>query len=145
MTNPTRLLRILFMASLATPACLAAIMETGLLSIDPITDDGSRYVFNIVAVGLTLACIPLALRMFTLPLPRRQAKASVTGYVRWAVMRIAVLTIPLNFDVIAYYWLGRYATCGWMALMVAVMFMFVWPSDGRMYYERETAYPQDEQ
>ena len=120
-------------------------METEMLTIEPVSDDGVRYIVNIAAVALTLICIPLALRLFTMPKPRRQGAASIVGYVRWACVRIALLAIPLFYDVAAYYCLGRYATCGWMAMMVAVMFMFVWPSDGRMRYERETVYPQDEQ
>ncbi len=145
MTNPTRFLRILFSATLLTPLAFIAINETNMLTIEPVTDEGLRYIVNIIAVALTLACIPMALRLFTMPKPRRQGAASVNGYVRWAAIRIALLAVPLFYDVATYYCLGHYATCGWMAMMVAVMFLFVWPSDGRMRYERETAYPQDEQ
>ena len=144
MRNPTLFLRICYVSIFITAACVILLFEGGMLTPPHIADDASRYVLNIVGVALTLALLPLGLKVFTLSLPRRQGAASVGGYVRWAVVRLTLLSVPLYFNILAFYLLDRYATCGWMALMAAVMFMFVWPSDGRMRYERATAYPQDE-
>ena len=144
MQHPTRFLRILYICIILTAVLFAFIFESQMLQYTPLTDDNARYVFNLVAVALTLTMLPLALKIFTFSLPRRQGAASVIGYVRWSVVRLAALSLPLYFDTVSFYLLDRYATCGWMALMVAVMFLFVWPSDGRMRYERQTIYPNEE-
>lgn len=144
MNNPTRLLRFCFICIFITAAMAILIFESGLIQLQPLADDQSRYIFNIVAVALTLIMLPLAMKLLRLSLPRRQAAASQQGYIKWAVIRLDLLSIPLYFNIVGYYLLDRYATCGWLAMMAAVMSPFVWPSDGRMRYERETVYPNSE-
>lgn len=144
MRNPTTFLRLCFAGIFITAAIAVGIFESGMLATGIIADEGSRYVFNIIGVSLTLLLLPLGLKLLTFSLPKRQSAASVAGYLQWAVLRLDMLAIPLYFNLVGYYLLGHYATCGWLAMMAAVMFAFVWPSDGRMRYERATAYPQDE-
>ena len=144
MNRPTLFLRICYIATLLSAVLFILLVESELLQMPTINDESSHYIVNIVAVALTLALLPLALHIFSFSLPRRQSRQSVTSYVRWSVIRIALLSVPLYFNTLAYYVFDKYASCGWMAMMSAVLFLLVWPSDGRMRHERETAYTQDE-
>ena len=144
MRNPTLVLRLSFACIFLTAALVIGLFESGLLTYTTIDGYEPRYVVGIVGVGLTLALLPLALKLLTFALPRHQASASVGGYVRWSLVRQALLALPMCFNLVCYYLLGRHATSGWMAMMAAVMFCFVWPTDGRMRYERASDYPTSE-
>ena len=138
MQNTTTFLRIIFCGELLTPAILAAIFETDMLPAGAIAvDEVQEYVFSMCSVILTLISIPLALKLMTFKHVRAQVQQSEQNYRTWALLRIVLLGTPLIYNLLMYYLLSFNTSCGYMALICAVSFFFIWPSDGKMRYERE--------
>jgi len=49
----------------------------------------------------------------------------------------SALWVALTYNLIMYYLLDFNTTCGYLALMTLVAYIFVWPSDERMESECE--------
>ena len=139
------LLRCVFGANLATAAIIAILYET--LLIEPgllVGNDEASYWFGICGIGLLLICIPLALKLMSFKRIKAAVKESAKAYQTWSIMRLALLEGPLLFNTLAYYLLGCEPKFGYMALMIVVAHLFVWPSLDKMNYERELNYDQEE-
>lgn len=86
---------------------------------------------------MIIILLPLALRLMKFKRVKESVAQSEQNYERWALIRIVLLGIPLLYNVLCYYLTGCEPTYGYMALMAAVCFLFIWPSRDKMEYERE--------
>lgn len=141
MSRHIRLLRGLFCVIVITALALVVIFETSMAEGGQVAEnDVAKYWMGIGGVAMVLAGVPLAMRMMRFEAVRRSIAASPTGYLRWSILRLALLYVPLTFNVLAYYMTGCEATYAYLALIVAVAMLFVWPSRGKAEYECQTEY-----
>ena len=144
--NTIKFLRAIFFCELLTAALLAAIFETGMLDNSQLAEPAGRaYLLEIAGVALTVASIPLAMKLMHFETVRRAIKDNEANYRTWSSVRLILLYASLGYNLLMYYLLGFDVTCGYLALMTVVAFFFVWPSRGRMEYECKLSYPQNEQ
>lgn len=130
-------LRLFYFFVLAIAALVALAYELGFATVGALDiPPHVHYVFEIAAVCLTLVFIPLALKFFTIRGIRQRIVRSERQYEALSMVRIAMLATPLHFNLSHYYLLDLDTTCGYLALMTAVTFLFIWPSRDRMEDER---------
>lgn len=131
-------LRTIYCTGLLIAVCIAVIFETGLFPEGSVaTNEVLHYWLSLVGVGMTIILLPLALRLMKFGFVKKSVVASETNYMRWSIIRIAMLCVPLLYNLICYYATGCEPTFIYMALMAAVCFLFIWPSNDKMMYERE--------
>ncbi|MBP3828965.1 MAG: hypothetical protein ILA06_01495 [Bacteroidaceae bacterium] len=150
--NITKTLRYVFVGQLLSAVLIAVAGETGWLPIGSLSGDDQRtYVLSIVGVALAIIGLPLALKLMHLHYVRTDiwgddhdndngndvAAPWQSGYTKWSIVRMSLLWLSLLFNLIMYYLLGYNTTCGYLALMTVVAYLFVWPSDDRMQAERD--------
>lgn len=131
-----RILRTTYCLAIIAAVLLAIIFETGLLLIGTRAyDSQTNYICEMIGVVNTVLGIWLALKFMAFGKVKEALKEQPSKYFRFSALRIKILTIPLIYDTAAYYLLGEDATLGYLALMTAVGFLFIWPSMGKMEYE----------
>lgn len=138
------LLRCVYFTNLTTAIIIALLFE--MLFFEPgllAGNEEASYWFGICGIGLLLVCIPLALKLMNFKHIKVAVKESTKAYQTWSIMRLALLEGPLLFNTLAYYLLGCEPKFGYMALMIIVAHLFVWPSLDKMNYERELSYDQE--
>ena len=100
--------------------------------------DGARFVVQTVAILLSLAVVPLSLRLFSLPHVRadllRRRAAALKG---WGTLRLLMLGTILIGNTLLYYMLGYEPAFGYLAIITALVLPFVVPTMKRC--EAETA------
>ena len=154
--NITKILRYAFVGQLLIAALIAIAGEAEWLPIGALSDDGQRtYVLSIIGVALAIIGIPLAMKLMHLHYVRKhiwpeQENASTTRdelndntssswqprYSTWSHVRMGLLWLSLLYNLLMYYLLDYNTTCGYLALMTVVAYVFIWPSDERMQAER---------
>lgn len=130
-------LRFFYIAILACAAVVALLYETDIATVGLIsTTPTVRYTLEIVCVFAALVLIPLSLKLLSLKPIRQRIVRSERDYERWSFMRLAMLATALHLNLSQYYMMELDTTCGYLALMTVVTFLFVWPSRERMEDER---------
>lgn len=87
---------------------------------------------------LTLACAYLALRLFRFNKVKDElVRLKATALKRWALLRLAILGVPLLTNTILYYAYMR-PTFGYMAIILLLALPFVYPSHDRCLSETES-------
>lgn len=143
--NITTILRFTFISQLLTSAIIAFLGEIGWLPTGLLDDGGKQsYLLSMIGVALTIVGLPIALKLLHFSAVRSQVKNNVRLYFKWSVVRLAILYVPLAYNILMYYFLGFNVTCGYLALMTLVGYLFVWPSRGRMESECEMVYEEDD-
>lgn len=141
-----KILRITYIVSLLTAAIITVLGETGLMPSGVLDlDPQETYIIEIVCALFTIVCIPLAMKLLNFKRVREQVKGNPQRYTAWSIIRISMLQTPLILCLLMYYLMGFDTNCAYLALMVLVAYVFIWPSRGRMEYECELSYPQNEQ
>ena len=131
-------LRSVYAAQLLSPLMLVGIFETELQEPGSLVgNDVLTYAMNMVGVVLVLCGILLGLKLMTFQRVKARIHDSLQDYYSYSLCRLALLGTPLLYNTLAYYLLGCEPTCGYLALMCVVAFMFVWPSKDKMRYERD--------
>ena len=98
-------------------------------------EKNAEFVIAAVMELVTLAAIPLTLRMFKLSNVKRSiGNTGSLGLCKWGTVRIFLLGLPLVLNTILYY-LFMSTTFGYMAIIVLLCFPFIFPSMGRCNYE----------
>ena len=138
-------LRHYYFAMLAVVAGFAILYETdllpsGRLSLDP----AEAYIVQIFSILFTLVAIPVALKFLHFSRIRERIHESEEEYFKWSLYRMGILTAVLQQNTIFYYELGFEVFHGYLALMSVVPFLFIWPSEDKMNYERQITYDKDE-
>ena len=128
-------LQAVYITVLVTAALLAWCFENGMLTIDWTPDDSQDYILEMIGFALTIGWIPLALKMFTFQRIRTIIQCNEPKYRTWSIIRITLLATGLIYNTFMYYLLSCDVTCGYLALMVVVAMLFIWPSRSRMEHE----------
>ena len=131
---------ILFWLFLAAPAVLYVCgdvmdMDFGLLSK---ASQEERFVVTTVMILLTLALVPLSLRLFKF---RRVAEDLIArkekALRKWGKIRMTTLGLLLFGNTLLYYLYGFEPAFGYLALVVLLTMPFVFPTMGRCIAETE--------
>lgn len=130
--------RFLYISELLLAACTAILFETHLLPSGIIAPSPSQaYTLQIVFLLLTIVIIPLSLKLLHFSPIRAQIHASGQSYATWSTIRLVLLGGLLLMNLIMYYLIGFDTSYGYLALMAVVPFLFIWPSEEKMAYERQ--------
>ncbi|MCR4993948.1 MAG: hypothetical protein K6A32_00990 [Bacteroidales bacterium] len=132
-----KILRYVYIALLVYAALLAIGFETNVLEAGVLAgDDLITYWLSLASVAHIIVLLPVALRLMKFKRVQRAIAENDTMYLRWGLVRLLLLGGALLFNTLTYYLLGFYPTCGYLALMALVAFLFVWPSKDNMTYEQ---------
>ena len=128
-------LKIIFWTSIAVSLILVLLFETDILLSGALADNvGGQFTVVTITELLTVCSIPLALHMFRFKKIRKEIKEG--HYYKWALVRLSLLAILLVINTLLYYIYVNVAF-GYMAIIVLISMVFVYPSETRM--KNETA------
>lgn len=106
-----------------------------------------EYVATLSAVCATMVLVPLALKLMSLKPVRASwlsgGSAAERNYVRWSLVRLALLFLVIFPNVCLYYmlWDSSFGCC---ALIGVLASLFCWPSQERWARETEPVAPDEE-
>ena len=141
MKNVKNTLTVLLWTVLALALIVVVLFETDVLMFGYYAGSGEQAEFLLTTMMelLTLAVIPLALKLFKFPrvhadLVSRKAEALR----KWGLLRLLMLLVPLLVNTLLYY---AYANVvfGYMAIILVIVLPFVYPSMERCQSETEEA------
>lgn len=141
MKNVKNTLTVLLWTVLALALIVVVLFETDLLMFGYYAGSGEQAEFLLTTMMelLTLAVIPLALKLFKFPrvhadLVSRKAEALR----KWGLLRLLMLLVPLLVNTLLYYAYANVAF-GYMAIILVIVLPFVYPSMERCQSETEEA------
>ena len=129
-------LTALFCIAVAVAVIIMVAYETDCLVAGDFADDRfaqTEFVITAIMELLTIAAIPLALRLFKM-LGNKVNDACTLW--RYGALRMAMLLVPLWANTILYY-LFMNATFGYMAIITLIAMAFVYPTTDRCIAETE--------
>lgn len=130
-------LKITYWSSLCGSLLFAAIVHFLLLSGDEQVEemDETLFIFQTVSVMITLFNVPVSLKLmkFKFVAQRLQARPE-ESYRTYSLVRIILLSGTLLFNVVCYY-LYPMVSFVYLALIVLVAFLFIYPSESRLHSE----------
>lgn len=100
-------------------------------------EERAVYLAQTISILITLGCIPLALKLFSLKYVERRLReggSNLTVYRGWCEVRIALLAFPLIINLLLYYLIMEVSSA-YCALIVVLAMLFCWPSESRLNYE----------
>ena len=134
-------LTVLLWTVLALALIVVVLFETDVLMFGYYAGSGEQAEFLLTTMMelLTLAVIPLALKLFKFPrvhadLVSRKAEALR----KWGLLRLLMLLVPLLVNTLLYYAYANVAF-GYMAIILVIVLPFVYPSIERCQSETEEA------
>lgn len=83
---------------------------------------------------LTICCIPIALRLLKFAAVCRALERGIKEYVRWAAVRIALISVPMMVNTWAYYQFVNVAFA-YMAIIGMLSLLLVYPTRSRYLHE----------
>lgn len=116
-----------FWGMIIVPVITAVLYETDMLLAGDFAGNGyesTEFIVTIVMELLTLAAIPLALRLFKMAGDKICDEVSL---MRFSLIRLAILLGPLWGNTLLYY-LFMNATFGYMAIITLIAMAFVYPA-----------------
>lgn len=141
MKNVKNTLTVLQWTVLALALIVVVLFETDVLMFGYYAGSGEQAEFLLTTMMelLTLAVIPLALKLFKFPrvhadLVSRKAEALR----KWGLLRLLMLLVPLLVNTLLYYAYANVAF-GYMAIILVIVLPFVYPSMERCQSETEEA------
>ena len=134
-------LTVLLWTVLALALIVVVLFETDVLMFGYYAGSGEQAEFLLTTMMelLTLAVIPLSLKLFKFPrvhadLVSRKAEALR----KWGLLRLLMLLVPLLVNTLLYYAYANVAF-GYMAIILVIVLPFVYPSMERCQSETEEA------
>lgn len=116
------LIVLLFEADIILPGIIAS-------------DQTMQYVLLMLMELLTIACIPLALKFFSMKsVKKRLVAGGNSTLLLFGTLRLAMLGSPVVVNALLYY-LSLSATFGYLAILGALCLAFVYPSESRCLNE----------
>ena len=108
------------------------------MAVRSAASEQERFVVSTVMILLTLALVPLSLRLFkfsrvSADLLNRKEKALC----KWGMIRMTTLGLLLFVNTMLYYFYGFEPSFGYLALVVLLTMPFVFPSMSRCVAETE--------
>lgn len=126
------LLRLCFCGELLTAALIVLIFESGLLPAGELAHDAQAiYLAEMAGVCLTIISIPLAMKFMKFTAVRKALTARPQSYTTYSLLRLMILSVPLLVNTLFYYMTGFDATLGYLAIIMLIPYLFVWPSRAR--------------
>ena len=135
MKRTKKILQLLFWIPIAVAFIMVAAFETdvvlpGFLAGNEVTE----YYVTVALELLTVAGLPLALRLFKFAAVRRRLVADGSRYTGFAAIRLSVVSGLMLANTILYY-LFMQTTFGYMAIICLISMAFVFPSESRCQSE----------
>ena len=128
-----------YLLGLFLAAAIYVIMEFMDLGFDVSAGklpDRENFVFSTVMILITLAIIPTALRLFKFRCVARNFEDdAIAALQKWGSIRIVMLAGVLLINLIMYYFFGHEPVYGYLAIMVLISMVFIFPSMRRCYAE----------
>lgn len=136
MKKVQRLLLGILIATCILVVVMAVLFEFDVLPsgiLEP--EKKTEYLVAIVLEIATICVIPLALRLFKFgKIHRSLVKGKEKALARWGTLRLLLLCVPLVANAICY-WLFMSPTFAYMAIMLFICLLFIFPSMERCVVE----------
>ena len=136
MKKVIRTLKYLFSLILLVTLLLVLVFESelllpGFILVESKVDFVIKYIMEL----MTIIIIPLSLRLFKFKsVERKLATKKQHALLRWGVLRIIMLGIPMIINAILYY--GFLAVeFGYLSIILLISMIFIYPSKDKCYYE----------
>lgn len=136
MKKVIRILKYLFSLILLVTLLLVLVFESelllpGFILVESKVDFVIKYIMEL----MTIIIIPLSLRLFKFKsVERKLATKKQHALLRWGVLRIIMLGIPMIINTILYY--GFLAVeFGYLSIILLISMIFIYPSKDKCYYE----------
>lgn len=134
-------LRIEYLVLVGLALLMVVLYEGGWWEAGSDSEYGTtEYVWEMAGVLLMIGLVPMALKLLSLKWVRRQISCDrpewQRSYRRWSEVRLALLAVPLLWNLSVYYQLMNSTSSG-CAVIAGIALLFCWPSVARM--EQETA------
>ena len=102
-------------------------------------EDRIVYLAQTLSILITLGCIPLALKLFSIDFIRKRLSVKndsnrLVAYRFWSEVRMCLLVFPLIVNLLLYY-LTMEISSAYCALIVVLAMLFCWPSEVRLVNE----------
>lgn len=112
--------------------------EADVLSTGALADyKNAEFVLLSLMELLTVVCIPVALRLFKIRRVAAELSADAPkAMLGWGLLRMMMLGIPMFVNTLLYYMFWQ-TTFGYMAIILLISMVFVYPSMGRCLYETQ--------
>lgn len=136
MNNTIKKLKTIFFLELAVALLIVVLYESDVLPAGCFTQHStSEFVLLTVMELLTVILIPLALRLFKFKkIATDLSERKQAALVRWGTIRIEMLAMPLLANTLLYY-LYMSTTFGYMAIILLICMVFIYPSKDKCYFE----------
>lgn len=136
MNNTIKILKTIFYLELVTALLIVVLYESDVLPAGCFTQHStSEFVLLTVMELLTVILIPLALRLFKFKkIAADLSERKQAALVRWGTIRIEMLAMPLLANTLLYY-LYMSTTFGYMAIILLICMVFIYPSKDKCYFE----------
>lgn len=122
-----------FVGIVTAVVVIVLFFETGILEEGILVDSNSHVEFAFTAVMelLTIAMIPLALKLFKFKRVEAQLQTEhEVALCKWGVLRLAMLELPLMLNTLLYY-LFLNTSFGYMAIILLLCLAFVFPTKAK--------------
>ena len=131
MKETRNILSALFALICAVALCLyvgGEFMDMDIAVFSDVTDE-TRFVLQTVAILLSLAVVPLSLKLFSFPKVRADLQErKAVALKKWGTLRLLMLGVILIGNTLLYYLLGYEPAFGYLAIITALVMPFVVPT-----------------
>lgn len=127
----------LLWAFVAVALTTVVLFETGVLEFGfyAASSEQAEFLLTTMMELLTLAVIPLALKMFKFGRVKKDLLSRKADALRkWGMLRLLMLLVPLVVNTLLYYMYAN-TTFGYMAIILVIVLPFVYPSMNRCLAE----------
>ena len=101
-------------------------------------DSKTQFVFSTMMILMTLACIPLGLRLFKFKKVASEIKEQgIPALQKWSVIRMVLIGNLLVINTMLYYFFGFEPAYGYLAIVVLLTMPFILPTMNRCKTELE--------
>ena len=137
MKQVRNMLCALLWAFVAVALTTVVLFETGVLEFGfyAASSEQAEFLLTTMMELLTLAVIPLALKMFKFGRVKKDLLSRKADALRkWGMLRLLMLLVPLVVNTLLYYMYAN-TTFGYMAIILVIVLPFVYPSMNRCLAE----------
>lgn len=130
-------LTVLLWTFIALALAVVVLFESGTLEFGyyAASSEQAEFLLTTLMELLTLAVIPLALRLFKFKMVHDELlQRQFAGLMKWGLLRLLMLLVPLLVNTILYYMYASVAF-GYMAIILVIVLPFVYPSMDRCIAE----------
>ena len=131
MKRTKKILHLLFWLPIAAALIVVAVFETNVILPGTLAgNEVTEYYVTMALELLTVAGLPLSLRLFKFPAVIRNLQADKSRYTGFASLRLCVVSGLMLANTFLYY-LFMQTTFGYLAIICLITMAFVFPSERR--------------